>query len=434
MLQGKGKNQPEEMALSDGEEARYRITFLGPVRNDLAHVNTLAEGLKARFKLTDEAVTKMMRMAPVVIKKEATVAEAQRYKTALEAIGARVQVEPAEVTPNAESPGPVHQTAADPAALDREPRVIPVKAKPAPAPRDAAPAEQAGAQMVTCPQCGFGQSTTDECVKCGVIISKFMKYQGEVKPTDGEGAFSGAAEASADSPQPQRMIGVPLAEPTGSTPWEDMASLGFMAALFRTIKEVLFSPTAFFKRMPVDKGLSSPLFFGVIISFLGTTVGLLIQYALSGVIGSFTPSEEGMAGTGVTYFQTAFLVIYAIVLPLLIAIGFFIASGIFHICLMIVGAGKRGFEATFRVVAYTSSSQIFALVPLVGGIVIAMYNLVLWTIGFREVHHTTTGKAFIAVLLPVVIIVFFVLLIVFAVIIPLIFSQGQQMQPPPPSL
>jgi hypothetical protein len=423
------------MALSDGEEARYRITFLGPVHNDLAHVNTLAEGLKARFKLTDEAVTKMMRMAPVVIKKEATAAEAQRYKTALEAIGARIELALVEMTPDAESPEPVQQTEEGPAALNREPQVIPVKAKAAPVPRDAAPAEQTEPNMVTCPQCGFGQSTTNECVKCGVIISKFMKYQGEVKPVEADGVSAGpVADAAPGGPQQQRMIGVPMAEPTGSTPWEDMASLGFMAAFFRTIKEVLFSTTAFFKRMPLDKGLSSPLFFGVIISFLGTTAGLLVQYALSGVIGSFTQSEEGMAGAGVTFFQTAFLIIYALVLPLLIAIGFFIMSGIFHICLMIVGAGKRGFEATFRVVAYTSSSQIFALVPFVGGIVVAIYNLVLWTIGFREVHRTTTGKAFVAVLLPMVIIVFFVLLIVFAVIIPLIFSQGQQMQPPPPSL
>ena len=417
--------------MSDGEEAKYRITFLGPVHNDLAHVNTLAAGLKARFKLSDAAVTKMMRMAPVVIKKEATVAEAQRYKTALEAIGARIQLAPVEVTPNAELPEPVQQAAEDPVALDREPQVIPVKAKAAFFSGDAAPAAQAETQMVTCPQCGFGQSTTDECVKCGVIISKFMKYQGEVKPTDDEGASSGAAEASAEGPQPHRMIGVPMEAPTGSTPWEDMAGLGFMTALFRTIKEVLFSPSVFFKQMSVDKGFSSPLFFGVIISFFGTTVGLLIQYALSGVIGSFTPSEEGMAGAGVTFFQAAFLIIYAIVLPILIAIGFFIAGGIFHICLLIVGAGKRGFEATFRVVAYTSSSQIFALVPLVGGVVVIIYNLVLWTIGFREAHHTTTGRALIAVLLPMVIIVCFVLLIVFAVIIPLIFSQGQQMQPPP---
>jgi hypothetical protein len=212
--------------------------------------------------------------------------------------------------------------------------------------------------------------------------------------------------------------------PSSSVPWEDMASLGFLTAFFRTMKQVLFSPTVFYRRMPVNKGLATPLFYGVIISFLGTTIGLLAQYALSGFVGSVTQAEGNV---GVTFFQTAFLLIYALVLPILIAVGFFIGSGIFHICLLIVGAGKQGFEATFRVVSYASSSQVFALVPFLGGFIILIYNLVLWTIGFRESHRTTTGKALIAVLLPMVVILFFLGLIFFAIVIPFIFSQGQPM-------
>jgi len=424
--------------LSNGEEAKYNVTFLGPTQNNLEHVTKLASGLKERFKLSDEVVTRMMRMAPVIIKKGATAAEAERYKVALEAMGARVNVVPAKVMPR-EDPAPVQRTDEGPSPLDREPQVIPVRAKTPPLVENAAPPEQTAPEMVTCPQCGFGQSATDECVKCGVIISKFMKYQGEVKETTEEGVGTvlplpaAGTPAQGDQAQPRRIIGSPISEPTGSTPWEEMASLGFITALFRTMKEVLFSPKAFFSRMPVDKGFSSPLFYGVIISFLGTTVGLLAQYALSGFTGSTAPGGAGIPGVGVSLFQTAFLIIYAIALPILLVIGFFIASGIFHVCLLIVGAGKRGFEATFRVVAYTTSSQVFALIPFVGGIIITIYNLVLWTIGFRQVHRTTTGRAFVAVLLPMVIITFFIVLIVLVVIIPLIFSQGQMTQPQPPS-
>jgi len=164
--------------------------------------------------------------------------------------------------------------------------------------------------------------------------------------------------------------------------------------------------------------------YGVIISFFGTTIGLLEQFALSGFMGS-SSQVEGMAG--VNFFQTAFLLIYAFFLPIMIVVGLFIGSGIFHICLMIVGAGKRGFEATFRVLSYASSSQAFALVPFVGGFIIVIYNLVLWTIGFRESHQTTTGRAFIAVLLPVIIISFLIGLLIVAIIIPLILTQGQSM-------
>jgi len=415
--------------LSDEQTARYNITFLGPVQNDLEHVNKLAEGLKTRFRLSDEAITKVMRMAPVVIKKDATLTEAQQYKGAFEAIGARVQLEPVEVEPR-EEVGQQQFTEQGPSALDREPQIIAVKAKtPPPSTEKAATEAQAESQMLTCPQCGCVQDKTDECMRCGVIISKFLKYQGEVKPVGSEGVNPGpAAVTPVQGPQPQRIIGIPIEAPTSSTPWEDMASLGFFTAFFRTMKQVLFSPTAFFRSMPVNKGMGSPLLYGVIISFFGTTIGLLGQFALSGFMGSYS-QVEGMQG--VNFFQTAFLLIYAFFLPIMIAVGLFIGSAIFHICLLIVGAGKRGFEATFRVLSYASSSQAFALVPFLGGFIIIIYNLVLWTIGFRESHHTTTGRAFIAVLLPVIIMSFLIGLLVFAIILPLILSQGQSMMEQP---
>jgi hypothetical protein len=143
---------------------------------------------------------------------------------------------------------------------------------------------------------------------------------------------------------------------------------------------------------------------------------------------------EGMEGMGgsMQLFQTTFIIIYAIFLPILIAIGLFIMSAIFHISLLIVGAGKRGFEATFRVVAYTSSTQIFGIVPVIGAFIVTIYNLVLWTIGFRESHRTTTGRALIAVLLPMIVVVTLVVLLVFAIVIPLVLSQGQMMMPQQP--
>jgi glutamyl-tRNA reductase len=83
--------------------------------------------------------------------------------------------------------------------------------------------------------------------------------------------------------------------------------------------------------------MGNPLLYGVIISFFGTTISLLEHYAFSGFIGSFSQTE---GVEGVNFFQTAFLLIYALVLPLIIAVGLFIGSAIFHICLLIVGAGK----------------------------------------------------------------------------------------------
>jgi hypothetical protein len=197
--------------LSDGQEARYKVTFLGPVRNDLTTVNTLAEGLKERFKLSDEAAAKVMGMAPVAIKSGATLSEAKRYKEILEALGAKVQIDPIEKPQEAlpeESPQP----------LNRAPQVVPVKTKSPPSPAESGESSgtETQTQMITCPQCGHVQEQTDECVKCGVIISKFLKYQEEVNPGGSEGVPPGPATGILTTEsQPRSVISTPREKPTG---------------------------------------------------------------------------------------------------------------------------------------------------------------------------------------------------------------------------
>jgi hypothetical protein len=46
---------------------------------------------------------------------------------------------------------------------------------------------------------------------------------------------------------------------------------GFFNGLFKTVNQVLFSPSAFFKKMPVTGGLTDPLLYAMIVG----TVGLL---------------------------------------------------------------------------------------------------------------------------------------------------------------
>ena len=414
--------------MSDEQEARYKVTFLGPVQNDLANENKLAEGLKDRFKLSDEAVTRMMRMAPVAIKSGTTLSEAQQYQKVLEAIGAKVKVEPIEEVQ--EEP---QQTADSTSPLDREPQVIPVKSKtPPPTQESAQPSgtkAETGPQMVKCPQCGYVQEQTDECIKCGVIISKFLKYQDEVKPPGVERVPPGAVGGPAEGPQPQRIIGTPMEEPTGYSPWEDMANLGFFTAFFRTIKEVLFSPVGFFRAMPVDKNIHYSLLYGIIMGFFVALSGLLWQFAFSGLMGG---GEEGMQGME-ALFTPFFLIIYAFFLPFVITFSLFMYTGMLHTMLILVGGNRKGLDATFRVVAYTQSAQIFPLIPILGVFVYLIYTPILLAIGFKESHQISTGKAVFAVLLPAII-VLAVGIIVALMFVPLILSLIPQMmmqqQPP----
>ncbi len=184
--------------------------------------------------------------------------------------------------------------------------------------------------------------------------------------------------------------------PTGEAqycPWEDMARVGFFQAFLTTLREVLFSPTRFYRRMPTNRGLSNPLIFALILGVLGGVLGLAWQQA-------FVPQLEQFPGTA-----TPYLVGITIALPLIVLVTLFIGSAIVHLCLMVVGGNRRGFEATFRVIAYSWSTQIFALVPLIGSFIIPIYSLVIEIIGLRESHGTSTGRAALAIFLPLIVLV-----------------------------
>jgi hypothetical protein len=86
--------------------------------------------------------------------------------------------------------------------------------------------------------------------------------------------------------------------------------------------------------------------------------------------------------------------------PVFIVVGMFVVSGILHVVLLALAGGGRGFEATFRVVAYNHAVSLFNLVPVCGGLVGLVAALVLTIIGLSEAHQITRGKAAAAVLIP----------------------------------
>lgn len=180
-------------------------------------------------------------------------------------------------------------------------------------------------------------------------------------------------------------------------PWEDMERLGFLKAFLTTLREVLFSPTRFYRRMPTSRGFMNPMIFALILGVLGGVLGLLWQQ-------TFITRPVQFPGGAII------LVGITIALPLFVLVALFIGSAITHLCLMVAGGNRRGFEATFRVIAYSWATQVFTLVPLVGGFIIPMYALVLEIIGLRESHGIGSGRAALAALLPLIVIVVLVVI------------------------
>jgi len=183
------------------------------------------------------------------------------------------------------------------------------------------------------------------------------------------------------------------------TPWEDRASNGYLSGLFRTAKDVLLSPSDFFKKMAVTGGLTDPLLFAMIIGMVGLMFLSIWDLVLHDSMQSImTPEMRNAAGRGMSNgIASPFGMV---MMPFLLIIWLFIVSGMLHLFLMMVRGAKAGFEATFRVISYSVSPFLFMVIPYCGMLITMLWMLTLTVIGLRDAHETTGGKATAAVFFP----------------------------------
>jgi len=224
------------------------------------------------------------------------------------------------------------------------------------------------------------------CPQCGKSVSMFG--EGHYCP------YCGASLAGVEADEAIQATEVA----TYYCPWEDRQNLGFFKAFADTVVQVLFNPVKFFSKMPPEGGLGGPLLYGFIVGEFILLVAFMWQS-----MSLFVPSFFERAGFGYFGAKMAGMTFLLFVSPVLVLAGLFIAAGILHLCLLIVGGAQRSLETTFRVICYAMSAQLWGIVPLCGGIVAGIWNLVLQVIGLREAHEITTGRAALAVFLPAIV-------------------------------
>lgn len=182
-------------------------------------------------------------------------------------------------------------------------------------------------------------------------------------------------------------------------PWEDKSRPDF-ERWKETVKGVLTNPSDFFSTMRVGGGIVDPLIFGVIGGTLGS--GFLIVWNL--LLGEIeVPKELGALPPGVDTLLVGGMSMFCglALAPFFIIISFFIAAGIIHLMLMLLGAAKQPFEATFRVIAYTQGAILLVyIIPACGALIAGIWVLIAQIIGISKVQETSIGIAAAAVLLP----------------------------------
>jgi hypothetical protein len=230
--------------------------------------------------------------------------------------------------------------------------------------------------MTVCPNCQQPVNDPNErfCIHCGAALDSDATPP---EPVPAPAADSGpSVESGVD------------AEPSG-VPWDRRAELGFFTALVDTTIQVLSKPRAFYQRMAVAGGLGGPLLYGVLVGY----VGLLATAVYDAIFEALVGRQSMDLGLGPEFDEALAmleggpgLIAQVLVGPFALAVGLLV-----------------GFEATFRVSAYSKAASVVSLVPLCGPFIAIVWSAVLTIIGLQTVHGTTLGKAIAAVLLPVVV-------------------------------
>ncbi len=181
-------------------------------------------------------------------------------------------------------------------------------------------------------------------------------------------------------------------------PWEDREREGFFGGLFKTVRQVLFHPAQFFRKMSVTGGLSSPILFALITGMIGLMFSYTWQTLLEGSIQGYLPLE--MRASRYQMFEGPNIAVLTLLSPFALILLLYLVAGLLHLLLLMVKGARAGFEATFRVVSYCFSPFLFQAIPICGGLIWFFWTLVIGIIGLKEAHDTSGGKVAFAVLFP----------------------------------
>ncbi|SPD73906.1 conserved membrane hypothetical protein [uncultured Desulfobacterium sp.] len=272
------------------------------------------------------------------------------------------------------------------------------------------------AVALTCPYCSFSKNIPEEkippnaksatCPRCGQRFT--LSYKDGMITTEKTTAGEFRQENG------QSLKDNPIS--TGS-PWEDRSTLGLWQAIYQTIKAVMFSPDKFFSGLNYNAGFREPLAFGMLTGSIGAMFSIFWQFLM--VSGGFMSIGNAFVG------QFTFGVLFLITLvfaPILVIAAIFISTAVWHLFLLLLRGADNGFEATFRVVTYSHALQVLGLIPLIGGWISLVWQLIVQIVGLREIHGTSYLKVFFALIIPAAIVFFFVV----AVIILVVFFLGRQ--------
>jgi hypothetical protein len=250
---------------------------------------------------------------------------------------------------------------------------------------------------ITCPYCNFSRELPEGEIPPGAKWATCPRCKHRFEFSFQDSVFDFQGEQASEETNARR----------GPSPWERRSELGIWQGVYQTFKRVLFSPEKLFRTMIHEEGLKEPLAYGLLLGSIGVMLDVFWQFLMIGEgVTSNLPSIIGQINLGFLFMAVM------IMTPFYILINMFVVSGILHLCLVIVGAARNGFEGTFRIVAFSQSIKILGLVPIVGGLIGWVWQFIVQVIGLREMHETSYLRTIMAMLLPMAFMLIIILVVV----------------------
>ena len=180
-------------------------------------------------------------------------------------------------------------------------------------------------------------------------------------------------------------------------PWDNRPSS--LGVWWETLTTIVGSANDAFRKMYITGGLGRPIMYAMIGLGIGQIGQLVLQLGLIG-IGAAAGAGRGQDVAMQIGIQVGSAILGTVLGATLVC---FFQAAILHVCLMMVGGEKNGYEATFRVCAYAAGTfGAFQIVPIVGPCVGVIWQIIATIIGLAEAHETTGGKAALAYFIPLI--------------------------------
>jgi hypothetical protein len=244
----------------------------------------------------------------------------------------------------------------------------------------------------------FNEQEVADGLKTGRFLPTDLAWREPMPTWQPLSTFTDLPEPSSEESVQIPVHGLPSKSTENVEPaWERASGLSLGAAI-ETVRQVFSNPKTTFQNLPPTGGLGRPLFFYTLVGWISGGTAIFYQITAASINPEMFLGEAAKGLTQGTIVAAGIAVV--LFLPLFLIAGAFIWAAMVHLFLMITGASRHGFEATFRALAYSSgATSMLQLVPLCGGYLYPVAHLVYGVIALKEVHRTDLWRVVLSMVL-----------------------------------